>query len=395
MEDIKEIKTIEELNQFFNSKDNTVLKLKTFDESGITKEGLELVEYLKKNLNKLPFSVSDIILAVPYEKILDEDMVKFYSFYMKLKETGEINLKICVRHRYIVERTGADYKEDIYWDFESIAEANKVIEIIKARLQYSNYSPLEKYAFIHDYVSNIAPYTASVEEKHSWSDKDQFFAGAYLKEPEVVCAGYSALMKEIIDSLDIPELKCKNLLVKLCRKNEGEWGGHVRCLVFVKDKKYGIEQGFVDDPTWDNGKGIHVYTHFAMSKKAFESNANGVFNYCHPEEYVYSDNKAAKEELEDSNVFYDTLSHGENTLDQKMIEKVYFTLLKNIYSNADFDRCYAMLQKLAKDSFKEQQLKSFDGNLKSENLMLSKEEAKEIFYSNKKEKDKDSDEIEC
>ena len=381
------VKTIIELKDFFESKQTDELNLIIFDENGITFEGFQMIDFLTKNIDNLKDNVQNIIVTIPYEKLPKSQFKKFYNLYKKSASQNRI-LNFCVKHFY---REGfRDLENDVYWDFETILKANSSIDKVCSFLKSSGLSPLEMLAYIHDYVSTIAEYRWSQDENHGWHNKDQFFAGAYLKIPENVCMCQSTLMKEIIDNLNMPELQCEVITVEFEQLAKHYIASHARCLVKIKDQKYGLDQVVFDDPTWDNDDNPHKYCHFAMPNNTHEKEANGLYLYFCPNKMVFS-NQKAKKEVVDLNPYYENYNNSKNQINQKMVETAYFNMLTKKYKNRSFEFIYKKLKKMAQNSFEEQTYRKFKGNLTQpdliilQNLQKSVEETNQLKTKNHKD----------
>ena len=277
--------SIEKIEEYLELGGRGTLVLTIFERGEITQKGLDLVDYLADNIDRLSDDAHDIVLNIPYEKLPKNVFENFFNLDNKLKQKPNSVIKFCVKHMNTIQvfdkRTA-----DVCWDFDTIVNANASIDNVCDFLRNSGLSPFEMLAYILHYVSTVAPYSRSHQDKYMWRDKDQFFAGAYQKLPEVVCTGYSSLMKEIIDNLDMPELKCNIISLEFLNKNTHHRDSHARCLVRVQDAKYGLEQMVFEDATWDNPsvtQNIACYTHFAMPNHSLENSANGHYVYSYPD----------------------------------------------------------------------------------------------------------------
>ena len=246
---LKEINEFNDLKQVMkNSEPETFynLKIDLTKNNKINAKKLPLVDFITKNFNSLQSKVKYINLYVPYEKIPKKEFSHLYKLYQKTKDL--IPCYINVEHRYIDDDKFFDEKYNISWDLSAVIKANLGINKVCDFIKKSKLSPFEALAFVHNYVSNVANYKTSKLFGGDWFSKDQFFVGAYLDLPEVVCAGYSSLMKEIIDNLDMPELKCDIISVAFEHLQADYYAKHSRCLIEIKDEKYGLNQTVFDDP---------------------------------------------------------------------------------------------------------------------------------------------------
>ena len=358
-----------DLIKFLELKKGETINLHVFNEYRLPDEGFNMIEYISNNLDQLEGQIKEVVFYVPYEKLPKEIFQKIYDVAQKLADK-DIASSICVNHTFQDDRF---YQEkEIQWDIETIAQANFEIDNICKFIRNNNFSPLEALAYIHDYVSTLTNYRES-QSNHAWYQKDQFFAGAFLAFPEFVCMGYSTLMKEIIDNLAMPGLSCDVFSVEFKHLKKGYIAGHARCFVKIKDDKYGVNQSVFDDPTWDNDESLtHKYAHFAMPNDSHEQNKNGLYEYGIPYKTEYSNKKAMLEILDD-NMCRDNFNHSINQIDQLMVEKVYYNMLKKKMKGAREKEVLSILSKMAKDSFDEQTSREFTGNLTSPQLLLFNE----------------------
>ena len=331
---------------------------------------IKILDTLIKFQNQLNVNMTEIVFLTEHEKLPKELIVKM----AEIQKMFNYNAKVCVHH---IRETEHSYLEsDIEWNLNAIIKANKEIDKVCDFIKNNKFSPFEALAFVHDYVSTLAKYNKSGKGK--WNESDQFFVGGYLDLPEIVCAGYSALMEEIINNLKIEGLKCNIVSVDFSNMDEYYTASHARCMITVKDKKYKLDQTIFDDPTWDNNENLNSkYSHFAMSNNCFDNNVNKLYEYYIPVLGTYENNKAKIEYSIDA--LPRTFNNSKNNIDQKMIEKAFFTVLTAKYSNKNFNQIYKLLQEIAKNSFEEQTERKFDGNLKTKNVQLSIKEAKEIY----------------
>lgn len=368
---MKKIYSKETLVKFLNSRNNEgEIDLQLYNGSIEFKNGIETIEYILNNFDDFKKSVKNVTITIPYEK-LPRDVFAHICELNKKLEDNNIQLDIGVNHTFDYGYTRV---QTLYWDVNTIIKANTEINKVCDFIKEKNFSPLEALAYVHDYVSTITAYKQT-GEKHAWYDKDQHFAGAFLNLPEFVCMGYSTLMKEIIDNLNMPGLSCDVIVVEFNHLKKSTLEGHARCFVKVKDDKYGVDQTAFDDPTWDNNKELnHEFAHFVMPNDAHDKKRSKMYEYDCPEKVIFS-NKKASIEIADDYLYSERYNHSKNQIDQLMIEKVYFNILKKSNKNASFDEIYNILTKMVKDSFAEQEQREYEGNLISNKPLLSREEA--------------------
>ncbi len=375
---LKEINEFNDLKQVVkNAKPETFfnLKIDLTKNDRINAKKLALIDNITKNFSVIKSKIKYINLYVPYEKIPKKEFGHLYKLYKKTKD--QIPCYVNVKHRYIDDDKFQDEKYAISWDLGAVIKANTGIEKVCDFIKKNRLSPFEALAFIHNYVSNVANYKTSNLLGGDWFSKDQFFVGAYLDLPEVVCAGYSSLMKEIIDNLNMPELKCEIISVSFEHLEKDYYAKHARCLIEIQDKKYGLNQTVFDDPTWDNDSNSNCskYTHFALRNDIHDISVSKLYDYHLPYIFKFSDKKRTVEYC-DFNPYRSLYNKSKNKIDQKMIETAYVNIMHKACLNKSPTEIYDDLKQIAKLSFKEQQERKFQGNLSQSNPVLTK---KEVF----------------
>ncbi len=372
------ISKIDDVKKLLESDCSNISKIdiKLFDGEKYKNNSLKALMFLSKNFNKLNLQNKiSIDINVLYEKLPKKLFLHILKFYENTKHITKCN--ICVKHEFEDRYVDTEIKK---WDIESILKANLEIEDVCKFIKINSLSPIEALAYIHFYVQSVAKANESKKIVHEWCDNDQFFVGAYLKLPEVVCMGYSTLMKEIIDNLNMPELKCEIISVQFEHLKKGYTAGHARCFVFVKDKKYGIDQSFFDDPTWDD-EACLKYAHFAMPNNCHDLAISNNYDYRKPKLIKLNNLKNSIEYQ--YNVVEDMIFNNSNQkLDQHDIEKIYFTVLQKIHPKSNFEKIYEKLKEIAENSYKEQEVRNYFGNLTQPQLMLSKKEAQNLYKKN-------------
>ncbi len=388
MNNVIKLKTKDDVISFLNDTSKyDIVQIVVCDAKGYTKEGLEIIDTLTKNFDKVKDNLKEINLEIQYERIPKDVFGKFYDFNLWFKDYAKCNVVV----GHYLDGRHYDNKK-ICWDLNTIIKANLEINNVCKFIKNSNFSPLETLAFIHRYVSTISTYRKSERVGQGWTDHDQFFAGAYKDLPEIVCMGYSALMKEIIDNLNIPGLKCEFVSVEFMNKKKNYLAKHAKCFLFVEDKKYGVNQTMFDDPTWDNTyKSLtksSKYAHFAMDNNCHFADYNKLYYFYTPT-FMYLNQSKSVKIISDDYVKESTYNKSENKIDQLMIETIHFNILQKEYPEKNINDIYNILKEMAFISYNEQKEREFMGNLEQEKLKLTKSQAKTIFdLNNKKNQDK-------
>ena len=376
------VDSMEDLEYFFNSVDDIYsFRINLCDENKYSLKNLKLLDYISKNASKLCANgLQDINLIVNYERMPKKIFEKLYDFD---KQVGKsINCKVCVNHIYKSE--SFEDSEEIKWSIKSIVKANTEIDRVCNFIKKNKFSQLEALAFIHTYVSNIEKYHASKMFKPDWYNKDQYFAGIFEEVPQVVCMGYSSLMKEIIDNLKMPGLECEMITVQFENYIEDFTANHARCYIRVKDDKYGINQSCFDDATWDNGYNNDTwsYAHFAMSNKCHDKRLNNVYDYYLPLFENIDKKTATRTILDNYNPYQCEYDIGKNKMDQKTIETIYFNMLQKSKKSQNFEKLYENLKEIASNSYSNQVKRGYSGYLVDRELHLTQSEAKLIYDKN-------------
>lgn len=137
-------------------------------------------------------------------------------------------------------------------------------EIVKT-IRKHNLSPLEEIMYAYDLVREKV-YTRELDTE---SDRISRDLSSVLFGDKIVCAGYIAIFNSVLKNLGISVMDYK------LAKKENSKKGHVRSLVYVKDKKYHVNGVFMFDPTWDSKKRegdksyLTSYKFFCKSKDEF------------------------------------------------------------------------------------------------------------------------------
>ena len=345
----------------------------------IQNDNYDCLKYLVEHSQDLKDGIKIINLTLPYEMMPKKDFEVLYNLGANFPNT---RCNVSVGHRYVDDDRFTDNRGTVMWDLPTIIKANKSIFEICDFIKSKNFSPFEAYAYIHKYVSTIAQYNAS-SAGGTWLSHDQYYPGAFFDMPEVVCMGYASLEKEIIDTLDMPGLKCDIVSVSFYNKDKYTTDKHARCVVRVLDEKYGINQSCYEDPTWDNvevsSEKAPMYAHFAMNLDCHERRTNDKYDYYCPS-IVDLSPKNTKSIVDLTSRW--EYNKSQNPISQLQIEKAYFNVLSKSKTNANFNDLYATLSKMAKQSYDEQVSRRFKGNLTQENPLLTKQMAKQIFDEN-------------
>ena len=369
---IKDLKTASDINSIVKDNSNNTYNLAI----NLTKNGeysnqkIDLLDLFTEKFDKMKEKVEAIRLYVPYEKIPKDKF--FHLVNLNKKLDNKTKCLVIVNRQYVGKPV-----EQLFWDINTIIKANNGIDGVCKFIKDQNLSPFEALAFIHNYVSTIKDYQLSLSfYKYG---HDQFFPAAY-DNNDFVCAGYASLMEEIIDNLNMAELKCEILNIRITNKKENFMSNHARCFIKIKDDKYGLEQTLFDDPTYDNKKDApcSLYSHFAMPNDCHSSSKNKMYVYFSFRHYNLLNNKT----LIDFDRLFDfskeAYSLSKNQIDQKMIETAYANIMHKVDKNATSKDIYDAIKIMAKESFKNQVKRKFVGNLTKATPIITKSEIENI-----------------
>ena len=141
-----------------------------------------------------------------------------------------------------------DYSEtDDYNEFRTLIEA---LKWYRQLIRENDLSPLEKLTYAYDIMKT---YTYNAGNNQYGPDTRR--PSRIVSGGDIVCAGYTALLSEILNGLD-DNLKTADFSV-LCFDNLKSLnfkGAHSRSIVRIDDDKYNVHGIYVLDPTWDSVK---------------------------------------------------------------------------------------------------------------------------------------------
>lgn len=256
---------------------NTVIRLLMQDLLFNSNKGNPLFDDNSKLIEK-------IILENP--NILNEECSISFLADSDIKEYIDRNpiLKKCTMHlngNYSIDTTIGNNLYNLFGGYEkvylrfdgnnierSIQEYKKTIDAIEdivKTIKKHNLSPLEEIMYAYDLVRDRV-YTKELDSESYVVSRD---LSSVLFGDKIVCAGYVAIFNSVLKNLGISVMDYKLI------KKENNKKGHVRSLVYVKDKKYHVNGVFMFDPTWDSKKCegdksyLRSYKFFCKSKDEF------------------------------------------------------------------------------------------------------------------------------
>ena len=387
--DINKLEDAKKLKNIFSQEIDT-LNIRLFDyRNEYYKDLPEILKIVEDNLFSLP-NLKNINLRCVYEKLPKEVFKNICKLYKNISK--DINCQIVVEHAHMRDSWYDTGEVDKCWDVKTIIKANTEIDKVCKFIRDSKFSPMEAFAYIHAYVQNVAKYRRSSEEQHSWDDSDQFFAGAFMDMPEFVCTGYASLMNEIITNLNMPGLESKMMTVSLKNLSTDKTDYHARNFIKIKDDKYKINQTFFDDATWDgyNDHNYPLFAHFAMPNGCHKPEFNGKYQYTVLDE-IKLRGEGSIYDFIDFNEYQEEFDKSKIKINQLMIEKIYFRVLKKMYPTEDVESLCKRVERMTKSSFEEQTKRQFKGYFATEKSLLGKEYAQKLYAEKTKSKPKNDD----
>ena len=159
-------------------------------------------------------------------------------YYLKqLNQTSSLTIRYSDK---LKNSTDASYQEFL--------NMRATIDYYKDFLNQSTLSPVEKVAYVYDILKTM-------RYQENFQDKLRARSiHAIVTDGTIVCAGYAAFAKELLDEVGI---KCLKVSVT-CLDENNKKTGHARNFVRIDDDKYNIHGLYAMDITWDSDKDISV-----------------------------------------------------------------------------------------------------------------------------------------
>lgn len=152
-------------------------------------------------------------------------------------------------------------------------QLNQKLDYMVEEIKNSNLSPYEKYIAAYNIVKSFKKYrfyldNEGFDELISDQSRNPYLV---LINQYIVCAGYTALLKSLLQKLNIPS---HDWILYVSEKSEATIKlkkplAHSRLCVNIVDEKYRINGYFMSDPTFDNvskeNKDLDGYQYLSMS----------------------------------------------------------------------------------------------------------------------------------
>ena len=200
---------------------------------------LTFVDFVDLTIFDSEIDIASLLEEYPYlnkGNLIVLDNIEIFDEILK-KRIEEFN-KLSSNCYFIIDGNNTPIKA---------TDIQKTIKIINGYVDYIkslNLSPLEQIMFAYDIVRE----RVYNEEKANESYLSSRDLTNVLLGNNIVCQGYANILKSILIQLDI---KCGNII---SINKSDETRGHARNLVYVNDKKYGVEGIYFLDATWDSKK---------------------------------------------------------------------------------------------------------------------------------------------
>ena len=302
---VNDIKNIKSLLDHFDLKDYKTIRIKTNSgESTVelkeTNVVIKMVDpsfnnatLLYETITGLGFNVDTIKMVVSDDH--KEDNFKYTEFdFTELDELSKkTNLTISYDSSFVREST--------YDEFRNLTEAIKWYHSL-----LNNYplSPLEKLTYAYDIMKSFE-YT-----KEKGDASESRYPSKIISGNSIVCAGYTALLSEIIKGID-DNIKIGAFGVN-CYKEDKKTlrGGHSRSIVRIDDDKYNVHGFYILDPTWDSYKkegyekygndyiSLDLYQYFLIPITDYEI----IFPYDSEPNFFNKNHSSLNENLSEENV---------------------------------------------------------------------------------------------
>ena len=318
------------LTNNYNLNDYELIKIHSDMGEIEIKTGESLVATFKNiNLDVIPFlynkmADSGIHLSQIKFSIEDRSEIKIkYSDY-DFKEFDELAKKVDI----VVGYDSSFLRTSSYDEFRSLVESIKWYQGI---IKDYPLSPLEKLTFAYDIMKTF-------EYKNELSDpKEARQPSKIITGDKIVCAGYTALLSEILYGLD-ENIKSGSFSVECYEDDDTTLKGyHSRSVVKVDDDKYNIHGYYILDPTWDSVKqdgkekidkdydALSLYWHYLVPITQYKE----IFPHDSIPSFFNGNHSSLNYDLSDSNVNLELEKINEEEEETKKTGK--FTTIKHPY----------------------------------------------------------------
>ena len=202
--------------------------------------------YLKDFCDDKSFKLEYNALPLWNTKVLDDNIKEKDKLDMVSGNEDDDEMKEFERVNKIKEKKRKKY------EIENFEIKETILNVIKE----NELSPLEAIAFIHKIVTKSFLYKENEENPGLC----RTIIGC-LNTDNIVCVGYSHIVKALVDKLDYQRLKVDTVVFKIVTDDDlnssiSEFMSvgtpHMKNLVFISDEKYGVEGAYLLEATFDS-----------------------------------------------------------------------------------------------------------------------------------------------
>ncbi|MBE7075427.1 MAG: hypothetical protein E7376_05565 [Clostridiales bacterium] len=225
------------------------LKLKEKDPSLKLVLVAEKQELLDENFSSKSFQ---LIQQLAHLGVRPHDMV--FSMPAKDANFSHAEWEQAKNSVKILQKQGVDFAFDDVeqlWSIEEVENANGQIKDVANKIREKKLSPVEKL---------MAAYLEVTKRNYKYESASEHFSQSrsvygVLNSDKIVCVGYAALLKAIMEELGDKNVEVHFNSVACANDNEEIIGYHRNVIIYIKDEKYGIDGYYYLDQTWDSSKG--------------------------------------------------------------------------------------------------------------------------------------------
>ena len=146
-------------------------------------------------------------------------------------------------------------EDDLTFSLKQIIEKEELIKMMEDDILYNDFSPLERYIAIYDFVTTFRKYKEEDKEKAHESHSRSIYEILDSRNDALVCVGYAYFMERLGQDLGINVKRVSSRLIAMHALNRVE----------LIDSKYGVDGVFTTDATNEESykrRGIFKYTRF-------------------------------------------------------------------------------------------------------------------------------------
>jgi len=265
-----------------------------------------------------------------------KDSIRFIKELRKLNKYNKIIVDITDKKNFNKDLFSSDINYDnVFVKVNIIASPISLNEYVNnENILFSmikpakDLSPLERYLYAYDVVKKLKEYKENHKDKLASRNLYSILYNDY-----IVCSGFTAILGDLLDKLDIPnvetgvEITMSSYKAIAQLKKKYDWNNlsasdkyklvseqmnfipqndfekHSRLIVNINDSKYDVNGLYFSDVTWDNALSLNYYNHALMTTDKTVKSNNKLKLSSKPDELLYS---------KDINEFYDKINYALN-----------------------------------------------------------------------------------